>query len=352
MNKILVLCYPSHATHIYQGLDVVVFSVLKRYIREERDKHEQTTGEKFSKSNFLQIYGRAHIRAMIPEIIETAFQKTGVWPYNADFVTLEMMAPSKETSCKSYIPVAPPTPIHVLANLMHKVAISNPIAKGVEGAEDAHDGDSVGEDFGSKIATLYLEEGEEFSDEDEGRDGDGDGDKGGEIRGDKETEGNSEDADDKSRSNSPDIDAIIIKEAILKLRESDLGFLVGGSNTYPLRSTASVILPLPTYDAMTIQPKTANERLLLAALRESEAQATYYRQRTLTLQAANIINEAYCKFLRQQLAFKEAKKAKGKGKGKLKGDGLPVLLTGDVFFEKVVSYKAAQRREAWEKEDC
>jgi hypothetical protein len=40
MNKIIVLCYPSHATHIYQGLDVVVFSVLKRYIREERDKHE------------------------------------------------------------------------------------------------------------------------------------------------------------------------------------------------------------------------------------------------------------------------------------------------------------------------
>jgi hypothetical protein len=96
-----------------------------------------------------------------------------------------------------------------------------------------------------------------------------------------------------------------------------LGFLVGGSNTNPLRSTAFTILPLPTYDAMTIVPKTANERLLLAALREYEAQATHYRQRTLALQATNIINEAYCKSLREQLAFKEAKKAKGKGKGKL-----------------------------------
>ena len=39
----------------------------------------------------------------------------------------------------------------------------------------------MGEDFGSKIAALDLEEGGEFSDEDEGRDGDVDGDKGGEI---------------------------------------------------------------------------------------------------------------------------------------------------------------------------
>jgi hypothetical protein len=34
-QPILVLCYPSHATHVYQGLDVVVFSILKRYLSEE-----------------------------------------------------------------------------------------------------------------------------------------------------------------------------------------------------------------------------------------------------------------------------------------------------------------------------
>lgn len=28
-NNIVVLCYPSHSTHVYQGLDVVIFSVLK-----------------------------------------------------------------------------------------------------------------------------------------------------------------------------------------------------------------------------------------------------------------------------------------------------------------------------------
>ena len=28
-NRIVVLCYLSHSTHIYQGLDVMIFSVLK-----------------------------------------------------------------------------------------------------------------------------------------------------------------------------------------------------------------------------------------------------------------------------------------------------------------------------------
>ena len=30
-NKIHVLCYPSHATHVDQGLDVVIFGPLKTY---------------------------------------------------------------------------------------------------------------------------------------------------------------------------------------------------------------------------------------------------------------------------------------------------------------------------------
>lgn len=34
-NDIVVLCYPSHSTHVYQGLDVVIFGVLKRAWSDE-----------------------------------------------------------------------------------------------------------------------------------------------------------------------------------------------------------------------------------------------------------------------------------------------------------------------------
>ena len=44
MNKILVLCYPSHTTHILQGLGVGIFAILKRYLSEEQDKREHKMG--------------------------------------------------------------------------------------------------------------------------------------------------------------------------------------------------------------------------------------------------------------------------------------------------------------------
>src|SRR5271154_231005 len=58
-NKIEVLSYPSHSTHIYQGLDMVIFSSLKCAWSDKRDKFERT-GPAVSKVNFLQVYARAH----------------------------------------------------------------------------------------------------------------------------------------------------------------------------------------------------------------------------------------------------------------------------------------------------
>jgi hypothetical protein len=88
-HQIVVLCYPSHGTHVYQGLDIAVFSILKQLIREERDRWEQSTGEKLKKENFLGIYSRAHLHALTPETIKSAFCKTGIWPFNHNVITEE-----------------------------------------------------------------------------------------------------------------------------------------------------------------------------------------------------------------------------------------------------------------------
>jgi len=91
-NEIHVLCYPAHTTHIYQGLDVVIFSILKRHWGEEKTKWEENGGN-VTKETFLKIYGEAHIRTLTPELIRKAFEKTGVSPFNPDVVSPEMMAP-------------------------------------------------------------------------------------------------------------------------------------------------------------------------------------------------------------------------------------------------------------------
>jgi len=71
--------------------------------------------------------------------------------------------------------------------------------------------------------------------------------------------------------------------------------------------------------------------------------------RVVQLQATNILNEAYCSRLCGQLAYQEAKKAESGAKGKLMGSGLPCLLSGDVFYEKVVDLETAHRREEQDK---
>ena len=121
-HHIHILCYPAHSTHIYQGLDVAVFGVLKLCWSQERDKWQRETGEKIDKSNFLTVYGAAHIRALTPETIQSAFRTTGVWPLNRNAISEEMMAPSKETSCEGELPVRPATPVRLVAKLLQDLA--------------------------------------------------------------------------------------------------------------------------------------------------------------------------------------------------------------------------------------
>ncbi|KIJ89902.1 hypothetical protein K443DRAFT_117377, partial [Laccaria amethystina LaAM-08-1] len=113
-HRIHVLCYPSHATHVYQGLDVVIFGPLKLFWTQEKDKWLCEKRTKVDKTNFLRIYGAAHSHVLTLENIRAAFRRTGTWPFDRSVVTTEMMAPSLETSCQGYLPVQPTTPVRAV----------------------------------------------------------------------------------------------------------------------------------------------------------------------------------------------------------------------------------------------
>ncbi|KIJ93023.1 hypothetical protein K443DRAFT_37672, partial [Laccaria amethystina LaAM-08-1] len=105
LHQIIVICYPAHGTHIYQGLDVVIFAILKLLLSKERDKLLRDTGTAITKSNFLSVITTAYVQALTPGNIKTAFRKTGIHPFNPDVVTSDMLAPSKETSLEANLPV-------------------------------------------------------------------------------------------------------------------------------------------------------------------------------------------------------------------------------------------------------
>ncbi|KAF8546349.1 hypothetical protein OG21DRAFT_1427200 [Imleria badia] len=89
-------------------------------------------------------------------------------------------------------------------------------------------------------------------------------------------------------------------------------------------------------------PTTLNEALLLTAFRKAETANVILKEWLIHSQTANILNEMYYAKLQGQLAHQHKKK-KGQKEGKVLGDGLPHLLSGDVFYQQVVQHEEAQR---------
>jgi len=261
MHKILVLCYPAHTTHVLQGLDVVVFATVKQCLSEERNDWERQTGEKISKTNFLGIYGQAHLRALTPDNIKASFRKTGVWPFDPSVVTEEMMAPSKETSCEGHLPVVPATPVRVIAKLLQKLSIEGDVAEDGEGtgsSESGSDGDGDGDGDGNGGNIVGA-----------GDDTDGSG------QGNGEGGSNAEDREE-GGSSGPSDSINVIQEAINSLSKGALAELVSSkpmTSTAKLQHNTAHVIPPTKHHATALQitPKTKNETILLAALREADA---------------------------------------------------------------------------------
>jgi hypothetical protein len=306
------------------------------------------------KDNFLEIYGRAHLKTMQSENVKAAFRKTGTWPVNPGAVTAEMTAPSKVTSKESHLSVVPPTPVRVVADMLKGVTdilVNDDLESDAEVLEsDVEIGDEDDQNpflNGMQPPPMQLATILEDVDEEEGE-GDHDSIDREEV-GDEAAESRRA----KARSADPalatrtqlDKAEECIRKAVKRLGESLLTtYVASHSISNPVSTPISVTLEA----ALSIQPKTDNERILLAALHESTDQSEYQKRRNLEIQAAGILNATYCKSLAEKLAAQENAKSKSKKK-KLMSDGLPVLLTDDFFYEKVVEFEAEVKRKEREK---
>ncbi|KLO06073.1 hypothetical protein SCHPADRAFT_803698, partial [Schizopora paradoxa] len=111
-KRIHVVCYMSHATQLYQGLDVVCFGILKPAFGKEMRKFEERTGEAVTKNNFLSVYGPAHVVAFTADNVKAAFSKTGIHPFNPQAIPVTALKPSIEFSCSGDgLPLAQYSPV-------------------------------------------------------------------------------------------------------------------------------------------------------------------------------------------------------------------------------------------------
>lgn len=97
-NRIYLLTFPAHCTHILQPLDVGVFKPLKDYWRKGINEYmRQYPGDKPNRTNFHSILNPAYVASFTSKNIINSFKKTGICPLDNNAVNQLALAPSMLT---------------------------------------------------------------------------------------------------------------------------------------------------------------------------------------------------------------------------------------------------------------
>ena len=284
-HNIKVPCYAAHGTHVYQGLNVVVFGPLKAGYAKEWKTHLRKTGETISKENFLTVYGKMHATVLQPNLIKTAFWKTGIFPFNRDIITSNMMAPSHSTCFKVFTPIEPSTPGCIVTNLLVDV-LQPAVSKNMDMVNVSGDMNLI--DPGQPLWHAV---------------------------------------DDLSQLSL----AFLTTESPIKL------------SAIPPDIDTMQLSPVQKCHLTMFKPWTSWEQQLADVLLAKDAKIQLLKAQTMKVQATMVLQQLYCKQVKSQLRAKESKqKKKGKKGGKLHSDGLSWVLTDDKFRNQVVEHQKAQ----------
>jgi hypothetical protein len=292
-HQIEVLSYPSHSTHVYQGLDVVIFGPMKHNWGVVRDEWE-CKGHTVDKSNFLSVYAEAHEKTLTVENIKSAFRTTGVIPLNPNVITQVAMAPSLTTSVRTTVPIRQPSPLETISDLI------------LDYAEYRKTSGLTPEATQMEIVPSPTEE----------------------------------DVLDPVLRSGPTSNQtpFFTHSAIDGLASTSAAFLTSAS---PIKSSSnppayipSAISPSkpPRYAHLLSKPiHTVHEHDLREALLESEARDSRRKEEMIKMQAGIVLANIYSSQVQGQLQAAEEKK-KNKGKKRLVGDGKAKFFSGDDFY--------------------
>lgn len=130
-NNIIILGYPPHCTHALQGLDIVCFAVIKQAWKEEIDKFKSLHKSPVVKEHFAEVFGKAFLKVFTIQTVLSAFEKTGIYPFNPEVITTQQMKPSEATLLVGSLPLPMPSPVHKIMEVFnHNTLTSLDIAPG------------------------------------------------------------------------------------------------------------------------------------------------------------------------------------------------------------------------------
>ena len=130
--NIKILSYPSHTTHVLQGLDVICFARLKQKHAEKIREFKENNNLTITHKSFLHTFGPAFLEAFTPEMVKTAFSATGIYPFRRDVVSSEKMGPSEALTTNPLIPGTLATPVRKAISAFSKYRSPSPTGERTE----------------------------------------------------------------------------------------------------------------------------------------------------------------------------------------------------------------------------
>ena len=124
-HQICVVGYPPHCTHALQGLDVACFGHVKvLWARKLKELHRDD--KVVTKQNFPVHYSTVREGAFTESVVLSAFQATGIWPFNPDVIKLSQMAPALESSTEAGAPLPLPPVLQDIVKVLRVRRASTP----------------------------------------------------------------------------------------------------------------------------------------------------------------------------------------------------------------------------------
>ena len=105
-HRIILYILPAHTSHLLQPLNVGCYGPLQRVYNNECHKQMRLTSSVITRHNVGELASRAYTKALSPENLQTAFQKTGIYPLKAAAIDPLTLAPAEV-----FKPVDIPEPI-------------------------------------------------------------------------------------------------------------------------------------------------------------------------------------------------------------------------------------------------
>lgn len=87
---------------------------MKECWTKEIEAFEKEHKQPVKKTDFVQVFGQAYLKAFTPDTVKAAFRATEVCPFDPSFITEDQMKPSIPTSIKGSFPLPQPSPVRAV----------------------------------------------------------------------------------------------------------------------------------------------------------------------------------------------------------------------------------------------